>query len=155
MGAWKGSRDANFPGGVCRHCTGRFRDPGQVEGPGGRQQQVRAAGSPGLASLAGSRGGNGRGPKPGNATTLALLRRPHALVIQHPDFPTGGRGRPSNRAFPPRGASEHPRPALATALGGAPGRAWGPVSRRREPAPPDARGGQADGGRSGPTGDAG
>lgn len=77
-GARKG-RDANFPGGVCWHCTGRLRDRGQVEWPGGRQQQVRAAGSRGLASLAGSRGGSGRGPKPGNATALPLLRRPHAL----------------------------------------------------------------------------
>lgn len=111
--------------------AGRARAVTAAPGKGGREP------GPGLAGLRG-----GTGQRDGPSAARASARSP---VIQHPDFQTGGRGRSSSLAVPrPRVARERATYAPRGPRGRA-GPSPGPSPRRREPAPPDARGGQADG----------
>lgn len=82
-------------------------------GKGGREP------GPGLAGLRG-----GTRQRDGLSAARASAR---SLVIQHPDFQTGGRGRSSSLAVPVPGLRESVRPTLHAAPEGAPTRAPGPV----------------------------
>lgn len=98
----------------------------------------RGAGTAWAATAAPGKGG--REPGPGLAGLRGETRQPdglsaakasaRSLVIQHPDFQTGGRGRTSN---PVSRWRESMRPPLHAAPGGAPGRARGPVHSGENP----------------------
>lgn len=91
----------------------RARAVTAAPGKGGREP------GPGLAGLRG-----GTRQRDGLSAARASAR---SLVIQHPDFQTGGRGRSSSLAVPVPGLRESVRPTLHAAPEGAPTRAPGPV----------------------------
>lgn len=147
MGAPK-DRTANFPrwGPLPLHqATPR---PRQVQGPGGRwqrlQPQVWAARNLGPAWPRGLARRERPAPQSPHRDSPSAAGAPaRSLVIQHPDFQTGGRGRSSSRASLPglRGSigltpppTPRPRPS-----GGRAGPSPRPSPRRREASPPDAR----------------
>lgn len=112
----------------------------------------RGAGRAWAATAAPGKGG--REPGPGLAVLRGETRQrdglsaarasARSLVIQHPDFQTGGRGRTSSLAVPSLPvAREH---AISAPRGprGRAGPSPGPSPQRREPTPPDAQGAQAE-----------